>query len=85
MYCLVLFCIIHAIAHEGPIHCTHLGEVTGRTPNTISYHLDRLATAGLVVQTLNGSSVRNRLSPRGRLELGVESDGTSKSEEQSVG
>lgn len=56
--------IVAYLAADGPLTTSELAERLGRAPSTISWHLSRLAEAGIVTKSRVGQSVEYALTDR---------------------
>jgi len=54
--------VIETLADEGPASVSGLADALDRDPSTISHHLDRLESDGLIEREREGRAVLNRLS-----------------------
>ena len=54
--------VLDALARTMPASVSELAEEIDRTPGTVSHHLDRLETAGLVERERSGNAVLNTLA-----------------------
>lgn len=61
--------VLDAVSRIGPANVSQLADDLDRTPGTVSYHLSRLETAGLVEQERDGGAVLTRLADPARAHL----------------
>jgi len=67
--------VVRAVAAVGPASVGEVADEADRAYSTVSYHLDRLETAGVVTRESDGRSVSVRLTDEAAALLGVTGDG----------
>ncbi|WP_312911654.1 winged helix-turn-helix transcriptional regulator [Natronosalvus caseinilyticus] len=66
--------ILEAIARLEPVSVTDLADEVDRSDSTVSHHLERLETKGLVEQERGSTTVLSRLAPEARGEFETTSE-----------
>lgn len=68
--------VVLTLARIEPATVSRLADELGKAPSTVSYHLNRLESADVVVRERDGSRILSRLTPTAREPFETDTDAT---------